>query len=130
MWIFLISAGIIGTLIFLGWILARSFLVYPIITRISDAEKIASIILSECIPTVNDYSYIEYINQYSNMYKQLYLTYEEPIIFLWAHNSTLVNYLMLKSEKIRCTNFIDTSYQYQEKYTEYQQFAICANYYM
>ncbi len=130
MWPFLLLGALLTSLFWGAISLSRRFFVYPIVSKMREAEHQVNDITKMILPASEYASYVEYIYHYGEMYKNLYITCEEPIIYFWSHNSNLVNILMKKSEKQLCANFIDTSYEYQEKYAEYQRFASCASYYM
>lgn len=113
----------------LTFILLRLKFVKPILEKMTTTENVALALISISAPQLKDCSYSEYLNEFSEIYKQTCLLYENTMLWFWKQNNTLLNILMLKSEREKCSKFIENAYSHQEKYFEYYQSSICANYY-
>lgn len=127
---FLIVLLVILCIATITWKVLRSIFVTPILTRMTTTENMASSMLGIASPNFKACTYAEYFKEFSEIYRQIYLLYEITMIAFWKQNNALLDFLMSKSEKARCADFISTAYSYQEKYFEHNQRAICASYYM
>lgn len=112
------------------WKILRSIFVTPILTKMTSTENMASAMLGIASPNLKTCTYTEYLEEFSELYRQIYLLYEITMLSFWKQNNTLLDLLMSKSEKAKCADFISSAYMYQEKYFEHNQKAICASYYM
>lgn len=120
-------------ILFLGtvvWKILRSIFVTPILTKMTSTENMVSAMLGIASPNFKTCTYTEYLEEFSELYRQIYLLYEITMLSFWKQNNTLLDLLMSKSEKAKCADFISSAYMYQEKYFEHNQKAICASYYM